>query len=119
MPGMIRTIPTKSTVPQTPDPDLGSRILKVNHAGENRAVNIYRGQILSAGLTARSMVAELREFKAHEERHRAIFAAELQRRGHRPRRQSGAQYLPPIDIHRAVFSGMVDLENAAAEVGVW
>jgi len=58
----------QSTVPQTPDPDLGSRILKVNHAGENGAVNIYRGQILSAGLTARSMVAELREFKAHEER---------------------------------------------------
>lgn len=74
-------------MPNPSNPELGSRILKVNHAGENGAVNIYRGQILAAQLTARSMVPELREFKAHEERHRAIFAAELQRRG-RPRCRS-------------------------------
>jgi 3-demethoxyubiquinol 3-hydroxylase len=69
------------------DDDLGGRILKVNHAGENGAVNIYAGQILAARLTAREMVSELIEFKSHEEKHRAIFWAELQRRG-RPRCRS-------------------------------
>ena len=64
-----------------PDTALGARILKVNHAGENGAVHIYAGQILVARLTAPSLVPELREFKAHEEGHRAIFRAELQRRG--------------------------------------
>ncbi|XLZ69462.1 demethoxyubiquinone hydroxylase family protein [Massilia sp. SR12] len=59
---------------------MASRILKVNHAGENGAVNIYAGQIFFARFTAPSMVAELAEFKLHEERHRAIFWAELQRR---------------------------------------
>lgn len=59
---------------------LGARILKVNHAGENGAIHIYAAQIVVARLTAPSMVAELKEFKAHEERHRAIFGAELQRR---------------------------------------
>jgi ubiquinone biosynthesis monooxygenase Coq7 len=67
--------------------ELGSRILKVNHAGENGAVNIYRGQILAARITARAMVAELMEFQSHEEKHRAIFEAELRRRG-RPRCRS-------------------------------
>jgi ubiquinone biosynthesis monooxygenase Coq7 len=60
---------------------LGSRILKVDHAGEQGAVNIYRAQIAMARWTAPSLVAELREFKAHEEKHRALFWAELQRRG--------------------------------------
>lgn len=64
-----------------------ARILKVNHAGENGAVNIYAGQLVFARLTAPSLVAELLEFKAHEERHRAVFWAELQRR-HRPRCRS-------------------------------
>ncbi|WP_051294058.1 demethoxyubiquinone hydroxylase family protein [Pseudoduganella violaceinigra] len=57
------------------------RVLKVNHAGENGAVHIYAGQLLFARLTAPGMVGELREFKAHEESHREIFAAELERRG--------------------------------------
>jgi 3-demethoxyubiquinol 3-hydroxylase len=63
--------------------DLGSRILKVNHAGEHGAINIYSGQILLARFTARAMVEELKEFRLHEQRHRAIFGAELQRRGRR------------------------------------
>lgn len=67
--------------------DLGNRILKVNHAGENGAIHIYAGQILMAHLTAPSMVRELREFKTHEERHRAIFQEELARRG-KPRCRS-------------------------------
>jgi 3-demethoxyubiquinol 3-hydroxylase len=67
--------------------DLGNRILKVNHAGEHGAVNIYAGQIFFARLTARNVLAELREFRLHEERHRAIFWAELERRG-KPRCKS-------------------------------
>ena len=67
--------------------DLGNRILKVNHAGEHGAVNIYTGQILLARLTAPSLVSELIEFRAHELRHRAIFWAELKRRN-RPRCKS-------------------------------
>jgi 3-demethoxyubiquinol 3-hydroxylase len=66
---------------------LGDRIIKVDHAGEHGAVNIYSGQIFMARLTAREMVDELTEFRAHEQRHRAIFGAELQRRG-RPRCRS-------------------------------
>nr|WP_091664796.1 demethoxyubiquinone hydroxylase family protein [Massilia sp. PDC64] len=67
-----------STQPPAIDP---GRIIKVNHAGEHGAVNIYAGQIAIARLRARSLVPELAEFKAHEERHRAIFAKELKRRG--------------------------------------
>lgn len=62
-------------------PDFARRVLKVNHAGENGAIHIYAGQIFIARLTASAMVSELREFKAHEQGHRAIFWAELQRRG--------------------------------------
>jgi len=60
---------------------LGDRIIKVNHAGEHGAICIYTGQIHMARLTAPAMVAELIEFRSHEQRHRAIFWAELQRRG--------------------------------------
>jgi ubiquinone biosynthesis monooxygenase Coq7 len=64
-----------------PGEGLGDRVLKVNHAGEHGAVNIYAGQRLVARLTARHVLPELAEFQAHEEKHRAIFQAELQRRG--------------------------------------
>ena len=59
---------------------LGDRIMKVNHAGEHGAICIYRGQLLLAPLTAPSLVAELKEFRSHEERHRSLFSAELARR---------------------------------------
>ncbi|HEY4081693.1 MAG TPA: demethoxyubiquinone hydroxylase family protein [Burkholderiaceae bacterium] len=72
-----------------PDTDLGTRILKVNHAGENGAVHIYTAQALVARLTAPSLVPELLAFKSHEEGHRAIFWTELQRRG-RPKCRSYA-----------------------------
>src|SRR4051812_47288131 len=67
--------------------EFASRVLKVNHAGEHGAVNIYTGQVFLARITAPSMVAELIEFKSHEEKHRAIFWAELERRN-RPRCKS-------------------------------
>lgn len=57
------------------------RILKVNHAGEHGAVNIYAGQRVVARFTARQMLGELAEFHAHERKHRGIFQAELKRRG--------------------------------------
>ncbi len=63
--------------------DLGDRIVKVNHAGENGAIAIYSGQILLARLTAPGLVEELQEFRSHELRHRAIFGAELARRKRR------------------------------------
>jgi 3-demethoxyubiquinol 3-hydroxylase len=59
---------------------LGDRILKVNHAGEHGAISIYTGQILLARWTAPKLVAELREMREHERKHRAIFWRELQRR---------------------------------------
>jgi len=63
--------------------DIGSRILKVDHAGEFGAISIYTGQIFMAKLFARDLVPELIEFRSHERGHRAIFGAELQRRGAR------------------------------------
>jgi ubiquinone biosynthesis monooxygenase Coq7 len=60
----------------------GDRVMKVNHAGENGAVNIYRGQIFFARWTAPRLVDELRHFQLHEQGHRATFAAELVRRAH-------------------------------------
>jgi len=61
--------------------ELGDRIVKVNHAGEHGAVCIYSGQIFAARLIAPRLVNELTEFRCHELRHRAVFWAELQRRG--------------------------------------
>ena len=63
------------------DSRAGDRILKVNHAGEHGAVAIYSGQLLAGRLRARTLLAELAEFKVHEEKHRSIFAGEMERRG--------------------------------------
>lgn len=70
----VRVEPMKATT-------LAERTLKINHAGENGAVNIYAAQIVVARVTAPSIVAKLKEFKTHEQEHRAIFWGELQRRG--------------------------------------
>lgn len=60
--------------------DSPGRILKVNHAGEYGAVNIYRAQILVGSIYAAGHLDVLRDFAEHEKRHLAIFAAELDRR---------------------------------------
>lgn len=60
---------------------LASRYLKVNHAGENGAVNIYKAQILVSRLLHPKLVQELTHFQAHEENHREIFKTELHSRG--------------------------------------
>lgn len=66
-----------------PGESLGDRVMKVDHAGEHGAVCIYRGQRWVAAALAPSLVPDLALNQAHEEHHRAIFAAELARRGAR------------------------------------
>ena len=62
---------------------IGDRILKVDHAGEHGAICIYRTQRWISRWRTPSLVAELDHYLLHETRHRALFAAELQRRGRR------------------------------------
>ncbi len=66
---------------------LGDRVMKVDHAGEHGAVCIYTAQRWLARWTAPEMLSELDSFRAHEQRHRELFAAELKARG-RPRCRS-------------------------------
>ncbi len=66
---------------------LGDRVMKVDHAGEHGAICIYRAQRWMARWTAPDMVPEIDGFLEHERRHRAVFGAELARRG-RPRCRS-------------------------------
>lgn len=66
---------------------LGDRVIKVDHAGEHGAINIYKAQRFFAQWRAPELIEELEEFLAHEQKHRALFAAELSRRG-RPRCRS-------------------------------
>jgi ubiquinone biosynthesis monooxygenase Coq7 len=56
-------------------------MLKVDHAGEHGAINIYRAQRWVARWRAPSMLTEIDHFLAHEQRHRDLFGAELERRG--------------------------------------
>jgi len=81
LPNPATATPMPAALPPRPARSLAERILRVNHAGENGAVHIYTGQLLVARWTAPAMVDELKTFKGHEERHRALFQAELQRRG--------------------------------------
>src|SRR5258708_39766285 len=62
---------------------IGDRVLKVDHAGEHGAVNIYRGQLLACWWRDAALRAALAELQSHEEAHRGLFAAELARRGRR------------------------------------
>ncbi len=79
------TRPATVTPRATPliDNDLGNRMIKVDHAGEHGAICIYSGQLFMARVFARDKVDELQDFLTHERRHRAVFQAELQRRGYR------------------------------------
>lgn len=63
------------------DARLPGRLIKVDHAGEHGAVNIYRAQALVCRLTVPDFVPLLREFQGHEEGHRARFGAYLERSG--------------------------------------
>ncbi len=59
------------------------RILRVNHAGECGAVNIYRAQWLLAVVLRARHRPMLEEFLQHEKNHRALFAQALKLRGQR------------------------------------
>jgi 3-demethoxyubiquinol 3-hydroxylase len=60
--------------------DTPKKILKVNHAGEFGAINIYRAQIFVCRLLRRDYVSLLEALMADEERHLNTFWAEIQRR---------------------------------------
>lgn len=57
--------------------------MRVVHAGEHGAVQIYRGQRIGARWIAPDLQLMLADFQSHEEGHRAIFGAELAKRGRR------------------------------------
>jgi len=61
--------------------DTPKKILKVNHAGEFGAINIYRAQIVVSRMLRRDCVPLLESFLEDEQRHLGIFWAEIQRRG--------------------------------------
>lgn len=61
---------------------LGDRIIKVNHAGEHGAVNIYWGQLTACRYRDSALRRELDTFRRHEERHRDVFAEVLRRRSY-------------------------------------
>lgn len=63
---MLRPAKTKS-----------EKMIKVDHTGENGAVNIYRAQSIGARLFARDLLPDIKENQAHEERHREVFANQL------------------------------------------
>jgi len=56
------------------------KMIKVDHAGENGAVNIYRVQKLVARICAPSLLKDLAEFQTHETQHRKIFSDYLKSR---------------------------------------
>lgn len=64
-----------------PASTIAEKMIKVDHAGENGAVSIYRAQALVSRLLHPGLVTMLAENQRHEEQHRAIFAAHLQARG--------------------------------------
>lgn len=60
-----------------PASTIAEKMIKVDHAGENGAVNIYRAQRLVARIRAPSLCRQLADFQQHEEEHRRIFQAHL------------------------------------------
>lgn len=60
--------------------DTPKKILKVNHAGEFGAINIYRSQIFFSKYFIKDMVPLLESFLADEKRHLDIFWTEIQAR---------------------------------------
>ncbi|MBI1889849.1 MAG: demethoxyubiquinone hydroxylase family protein [Burkholderiales bacterium] len=60
--------------------DTPKKILKVNHAGEFGAINIYRAQILISKFFRREYVPLLESFMADEKRHLNTFWNEIRRR---------------------------------------
>lgn len=60
--------------------DTPRKILKVNHAGEFGAINIYKAQLFMCNIFMKQHVPMLKEFLEDEQRHRDLFWIEIQRR---------------------------------------
>ncbi len=60
--------------------DTAKKILKVNHAGEFGAINIYKAQLLVATRFMPDMVPLLNDFMADERRHLDVFWQAIQAR---------------------------------------
>jgi len=60
-----------------PAKTIAEKMIKVDHTGENGAVNIYRAQRLVSHIRARHLILQLAEFQSHEEEHREIFKERL------------------------------------------
>jgi ubiquinone biosynthesis monooxygenase Coq7 len=57
------------------------KMIKVDHAGENGAVNIYRAQKTVCLIRASKLLGQLASNQSHEEEHRQIFASYLAANG--------------------------------------
>ena len=64
-----------------PAQTISEKMIKVDHAGENGAVNIYRAQRLVARVRSPSLLDQLAHFQSHEEAHRLQFESYLQANG--------------------------------------
>lgn len=64
-----------------PAQTVSEKMIKVDHTGENGAVNIYRAQRLTAQIRAPHLRPQLAHFQEHEEEHRALFKTYLEERG--------------------------------------
>ncbi len=60
--------------------DTPKKILKVNHAGEFGAINIYRSQIFFSKIFMKDLVPLLESFLEDEKRHLELFWDEIKRR---------------------------------------
>jgi len=60
--------------------DTPKKILKVNHAGEFGAINIYRSQLFVSKIFMRDLVPMLEDFLADEQKHMDIFWEEIKSR---------------------------------------
>lgn len=60
------------------------QILRVDHAGEQGAIGIYRAQLSISSILKRRCVVEIKEMLEHERRHHQAFEALLAQRKIRP-----------------------------------
>ncbi len=64
--------------------DMSDRILRVNHAGEHGAIQIYRAQLTISYYLYKEAVPKLQEMLGHEKAHLKVFADLMGKRGVRP-----------------------------------
>jgi len=64
-------------VKDRPASTIAEKMIKVDHAGENGAVNIYRAQLMIARVRSRHLIHQLDHNMRHEMEHRQIFRNHL------------------------------------------